>query len=137
MATPPLRAVPALHDLNRGFWTAGRRDELCLLRCPNCGYWVHPPRPMCPRCRQRALRWEATTGRATLYTYTVNHKAWNPDVPVPYVIGMVELPEQEGLRLTSEIVDCPVGDLSIGMPLHVTFAQQGEIYIPLFAPDRR
>ena len=131
----PLRRVPILDELNRGFWTAGRESELRLRRCPDCRYWVYPPRPICPRCWQRDLPWEATSGRATLYTYTVNYKVWNPDVRVPYVIGMVELIEQAGLRLSTNIVNCDVDDMYIGMPLHVTFEQQGEHFVPLFQPD--
>ena len=130
----PLRIVPTLSDLNRGFWTSGSDDELRLRRCENCRFWVHPPGPMCPRCRNRALRWETTSGNATLFTFTINHKAWNPEIPVPYVIGIVELPEQEGLRLTSNIVNCGVDVVRIGMPLRVTFEQQEEFFLPLFEP---
>lgn len=135
MVTMPLRRVPSLNDHNRGFWTGGRENELRLRRCQDCRFWMHPPAPICPRCRHAALRWEATSGRATLFTYTVNHKAWNPDVPVPYAIGIVELPEQEGLRLTSNIVHCDVDELFIGMPLRVSFEQQEELFIPVFGPD--
>jgi uncharacterized protein len=131
----PLRIVPTLHDRNRGFWTAGARDELHLLRCQACRYWIHPPGAMCPTCRQRDLQWEATSGKAVLYTYTLNHKAWNPLVPVPYIIAMVELPEQAGLRMTSNIVNCALDGLFIGMPLRVIFEQQDEFFIPLFEPD--
>jgi len=135
MPTLPSRAVPSLHDLNRGFWTGGAHGELRLRRCHDCGYWTHPPTPICPRCHRRDLRWEATAGTATLFTYTLNHKAWNPAVPVPYVIGIVQLPEQDDLRLTTNIVNSPVDDLHIDMPLRVVFEQQGEIFVPLFEPD--
>jgi uncharacterized protein len=130
-----LRTVPTLTDLNDGFWTFGRTNDLYLRRCEQCAFWIHPPRPMCPRCRHRELRWEATTGKASLFTFTVNHKAWNPEVPVPYVVAIVELPEQEALRMTSNIVNCDIDDISIGMALRVTFEQQGELFIPLFEPD--
>jgi len=134
--SPPLRRVPFLDELNTGFWTGGRDDELRLRHCSRCGYWVHPPRPVCPRCWARDLPWEATSGSGTLYTYTVNRKVWNPDVPVPYVIGMVELPEQAGLRLTTDIVHCQEDEVRIGMPLRVVFERQGEHFVPLFEPDR-
>ncbi len=130
----PLRRVPILDELNRGFWTAGSDGVLRLRRCQRCRYWVHPPRPICPRCWQRDLPWEPTSGRATLYTYTINRRMWNPDVAVPYVIAMVELPEQAGLRLTTNIVNCAAEDLYIGLPLRVTFEQQGEHFVPLFEP---
>ena len=137
MTTPPARSVPTLSESNRGFWTAGADDELRLRRCQNCRHWVHPPTSVCPKCGQRDMRWEPTSGKATLYSFTVNRKAWNPDVPVPYVIGMVELPEQVGLRMTSNIVNCEVDQVYIGMPLRATFERHGDVYVPLFEPDRR
>lgn len=135
MTAIPARLVPTLHDLNRGFWTGGREHELRIRRCQRCGFWAHPPTLVCPKCWHRDLRWEATAGTATLYTFTLNHKAWNPDVPVPYVIAIVELPEQAALRLTTNIVNGAPEDLHIGMPLRVTFEQHGELFIPLFEPD--
>ena len=132
---PPLRRVPRIHELNRGFWTSGDDGTLRLRRCADCGYWVHPPRPICPKCWGRDLPWSGTSGTATLYSYTVNRKAWNPDVVVPYVIGLVELPEQAGLRMSTNIVNCDGDDLSIGMALRVVFEQQGEHFVPLFEPD--
>lgn len=131
-----LRRVPILDGSNRGFWTAGRDGCLRLRRCASCGFWVHPPRPACPKCWHRDLPWEPTAGKATLYTFTVNRKAWNPDVALPYALGIVELPEQAGLRLTTNIINCDVDDLVVGMPLQVVFEQQGEHFIPLFEPDR-
>jgi uncharacterized OB-fold protein len=133
--SPTVRRVPVLDDLNREFWTAGRDDVLRLRRCANCQLWLHPPRPVCPKCWGRDVAWEATNGRGSLYSFTVNHKAWSPDLPVPYVIGMVELEEQVGLRLTSNIVHCGTDDLVLGMPLRVVFEQQGDIFVPLFEPD--
>jgi uncharacterized protein len=133
---PPLRRIPTLHELNRGFWTAGHDNTLRLRHCAHCGYWVHPPRPICPRCWGRELPWDATSGRATLYSYTINRKAWNPEVTVPYVIGMVELPEQAGLRMTTNIVHCDPDDVHIGMALRVVFEQHGEHFVPLFEPDK-
>ena len=135
MASPPLRTVPILQERNRGFWTSGADGVLRMQRCQHCRHWSYPPNAACPKCRRRDLGWEATTGRATLYSYTLNYKAWNPDVPVPYIVAMVELPEQVGLRMTTNIVNCATGDLVIDMPLRVTFEQQGEIFIPLFEPD--
>jgi uncharacterized protein len=132
----PLRSLPDLTERNRGFWTGGRDGRLHVCRCRACGHWQHPPAARCPRCRGDDLGWEAVSGQAVLLTYTTNRKAWNPDVPVPYVIGIVELPEQVGLRLTTNIVNCPPVDVRIGMALRVTFEQQGECYVPLFEPAR-
>jgi len=52
------------------------------------------------------------------------------------VLAIVEFPEQEGLRLTTVIVNCPVDDVYIGMPLQVTFEahEDDDVWIPLFEP---
>jgi hypothetical protein len=46
----------------------------------------------------------------------------------------VELPEQAGLRLTTNIVGCAPNDVEIGMPVEVTFETFEDIALPLFRP---
>ena len=53
---------------------------------------------------------------------------------MPYVIASVELPEQTGLRLMTNIVDVPPDDVAIGMPVSVRFERVGETFVPLFGP---
>ena len=42
---------------------------------------------------------------------------------LPYVVAVVELEEQAGLRMTSTIVDCGEGDLKVGLPVAVEFQE--------------
>jgi uncharacterized OB-fold protein len=70
-----------------------------------------------------------------VFTYTVNHHPFNPAVPVPYLIAIVELVEQHGLRFTTNLVNCASEDAAIGLPVRVVFEQHGEVYVPLFEPD--
>jgi hypothetical protein len=75
------------------------------------------------------------SGDAALYSYTVNHQAWMPGPELPYVVAIVELPEQEGLRLTTNLVNCDLDAIAIGMPVRVTFENHDdEVWIPLFEP---
>ena len=138
-AEVPFRILPALTDLNREFWTAGSRGELRFLRCNACSYFNHPPTPICPVCHSKDLASHTVSGRATLHTYTVNYQPWMPGPELPYVIAIVELPEQAGLRLTTNVVNCAHEDLQIGMALRVTFEHhrdgEDQISIPLFEPD--
>src|SRR5919198_2136901 len=130
---PPL---PALEPETERFWRACRAGRLEIVRCHACGWYIHPPRPLCPRCRARDLAWEAVSGRATLVSYTVNHQRWIPGMHVPYIIGLVELVEQSGLRLTTNVVGCSPDAARIGIPLRVTFrAASDEVALPLFEPD--
>ena len=64
------------------------------------------------------------SGRGTVFTYTVNHQPFNPAVPVPYVIAIVELEEQAGLRIATNIVDCEPESVCIGLPVEVRFERQ-------------
>ena len=88
----------------RALLAGGADGELRFLRCGACGYWIHPPAPICPQCHSKKLAPEAVSGRASLHTYTVNHQPWIPGFDPPYVIAIVELAEQEGLRLTTNVV---------------------------------
>jgi uncharacterized OB-fold protein len=135
MADEPFRILPRVTPENEHFWTGGAEGELRFLRCQACGHWIHPPAPICPACLSRELAPEAVSGRATLHTYTVNHQPWYPGFDPPYVVAIVELPEQEGLRLTTNVVNCPVEDVRIGMPLRVVFEHREDVHLPLFEPD--
>ncbi|ULE33378.1 Zn-ribbon domain-containing OB-fold protein [Mycobacterium sp. IDR2000157661] len=135
----PTRMLPPLDDINRAFWTGGSGGQLLIDRCPRCALWVSPPAADCPAC-DAALEAHAVSGSGTVFTYTVNHQPFNPAVPVPYVIAIVELDEQPGLRLATNIVDCEPDSVRIGMPVEVRFechSAGGEpAYVPVFAPRR-
>lgn len=134
MVSGPARIVPPLDDDNREFWTSGALGELRLPYCATCERFVFPLSLTCPTCDGSAA-YRPLSGRGRVFTYTVNHHRYHPEVPVPYVIGIVELLEQEGLRFTTNIVNCPVESVDIGLPVRVVFEQQGEAYVPLFEPD--
>ena len=127
--------LPALEPESERFWRACRAGRLEITRCRACGWYIHPPRPVCPRCQAREVSWEAVSGRATVVSYTVNHQRWMPGMEVPYTIGLVELVEQADLRLTTNLVGC-ADAVEIGMPVRVTFREvSDEIALPLFEPD--
>lgn len=130
------RPIPALEPRTEAFWRACRAGRLEFTHCVACDYFIHPSRPICPKCRGRNLCVRAVSGRARLYSYTVNHKAWYPGQPVPYVIGLVELVEQHGLRLVTNIVNCPIEQVEIGMTLRVVFENvSDDVALPLFEPE--
>ena len=134
----PFRLLPAVTSENEHFWRGGADGELRLLRCEACAEYIHPPAPVCGACLGWQLRPESVSGRATLLTFTVNHHPWIPGFDPPYVIAIVELVEQPGLRLTTNLVECREEDLSIGMPLSVVFEEREDgIFLPLFRPLSR
>ena len=95
-----------------------------------------PSRPQCADCGG-STAYEATSGKGTVFTHTTNAHPYNPAVPVPYNISIVELVEQVGLRFTTNVVECPPEAVRIGMPVRVAFEQHGEVFVPVFVPDPR
>lgn len=137
-APTPFRILPRVTDENEHFWRGGREGELRFLRCGACGYWLHPPGPVCPMCLSRDLAPAAVSGDAVVHTFTVNAQPWIPTFDPPYVVAIVELPEQAGLRLTTNIVGCDPDEVAIGMAVHVRFEHHDdngyEVWLPLFEP---
>jgi uncharacterized OB-fold protein len=133
VSTTPFRVQPLLDDDNRFFWTSGEDGRLRFLRCQACGYWLHPPVPRCPACGSRDLAPEAVSGRAEVFSCTVNHQPWDGSTE-PWSIAIVAFPEQEGLRLTTNVVGCPPEDVHIGMAVQVAFEQHDDVFFPVFEP---
>jgi len=124
-----------LTDENRFFWTSGADGKLRFLRCTACDNFIHPPSPVCDKCLCMQLEVTAVSGRATLAAVTVNHQMWMPNMEPPYTIGIVEIEEQDSVRLTTNIVDCDEADLAIGMPLEVAFQAYEDVFLPVFRPS--
>src|SRR3546814_10707666 len=76
------RTLPALDATNRFYWTSGQDGVLRMLRCQDCGFWLHPPRPICPECLSKALAPEVLTGRGEIFSFTLNAKSWGPGMEV-------------------------------------------------------
>jgi uncharacterized protein len=134
MTVVAARIIPPLDDDNREFWTGGATGQLRLPFCAACSRWVFPPLLRCRDCSRPAV-YAPVSGKGQVFTYTVNHHPFNPEVPVPYVIAIVELVEQKGLRFTTDIVNCTIDTVTIGLPVRVVFEQQGDVFVPLFEPD--
>lgn len=136
MSNKPFRVLPRLDDTNREFWTAGERGELRFWRCQHDGYWIHPPSPRCPQCLSEDIAIETASGRGVVHSFTVNHQPWNPTMPARYVIALVQLEEQAGLRLMTNLVDVEPDDVRVDMPVEVTFEQYDDTWLPMFRPPR-
>jgi uncharacterized OB-fold protein len=134
-ASSPPQARPS--PLTEFFWAGIRDRRLLILRCQACGHYVHYPRPICERCLSTDLSPEQVSGLATLYSYTVVMQAFHPYYldKLPYVLAVVELAEEPGLRFTTNIVNCAEEDLAIGMAVEVVFTEVvSEVVLPLFRP---
>lgn len=129
------RLLPEIDDVNAPYWTGGAGGELRVAYCRSCRRYLHPPQADCPNCGS-ALEFVAVSGNGVLFSYTVAHQQFHPDVPTPFVIALVELDEQPGLRMAANLVDCDLDSLVCGIPVQVRFEQHDSAFVPVFAPTR-
>jgi uncharacterized OB-fold protein len=129
--------VPAPSALTAFFWDAARAGRLEIQRCNNCARYQHPPEPVCHYCLSFDLGSGEVSGRGTVYSYEIATQAFHPYFAdkIPYVIAVVELDEQPGLRLLTNLVDFPEEVLAVDARVQVQFrALTTEISLPVFGP---
>ena len=146
--TAPLEGVPLpdlerLPDYEQGFWEGSRNGELRVQRCADCGLFRHLPTPMCPQCSSLAYDWTKVSGRGFVYSYVIVRHPVHPAIAekeqVPYNVCMIELEEQEGLRICSNVLKVAPEDIHVDMPVEVTFipsVDEPEVVLPVFVPAR-
>jgi uncharacterized OB-fold protein len=88
---------------------------------------------MCRACRGRDLAPVEVTGRGVIYSYTVNHQRWLPDLEVPYAIVLVEFPAHPGVRVAGRLRGSDPEDVRVGAEVEVGFEPgPGGFAIPSF-----
>ncbi|MEO3888254.1 Zn-ribbon domain-containing OB-fold protein [Nonomuraea sp. B5E05] len=130
-----MKPVPKPTPETQPFWDGTAAGELRIQRCQTCARHYFYPRPSCPHCGGDQVEWVRASGRATLYSYVINHRpAPGFEDDAPYTIAVVEL--EEGVRMMSNIVGVPSApeNLSLDMELRVVFEQRGDVHVPLFEP---
>ena len=130
---PPIKA-PQIDDSTQEFWDAARRGVLRIKHCNACGANHYYPRPFCPTCWSTDVEWIDAAGTGTLYTYSVVHANDLPSFRyrLPYVVAMVDL--DEGPRMETNLVECPLDQIRVGMRVAVVFEDEGELVLPRFRP---
>lgn len=120
-----------------GFWRSLADGRLAVCRCQSCGLWLHPPLERCRRCGGPTA-FEPASGRGSVYSYIVVH---HPAVPgfteqLPYVVGLVELDEQPGLRLPVRLVGVHPDQASVGSRVEAEIVDHpgGTYRVAVFRP---
>ncbi|HSD54947.1 MAG TPA: OB-fold domain-containing protein [Burkholderiales bacterium] len=131
----PAKPLPRITPDTQPFWDALRLRRFELPFCADCGKPHLPAGPVCPFCFCDRLEWRTASGRGTISTWTVVHKAWFPAFAreVPYNVVQVEL--DEGPRLTASVVGIANERLAVGLPVVVDFDDVSpEVTLPRFRP---
>lgn len=97
-----------------------QRYRLEAAKCTKCGKMSFPPRLVCSGCG--AKEFDKTkmsdTGKIISYT-TIRVAPANFSDQVPYSIAIVE--SDNGIRVTTQVVDCDPEDLKIGKKVKFVF----------------
>ncbi len=123
------------HDSKHLF--RGWLDETLLInRCDACSRFQHPPKPICPSCWSTSLTPTEVSGRGLIHLVMLLHQGPPaPDVDYakgPHPVVSVELEEQEGLRFTSTVIDCPLEEVRIGLEVELTWIDRFGAPFPVF-----
>jgi uncharacterized OB-fold protein len=136
-ASGTTKPLPELEGHAGDFYGFCKQRDLRFQRCTECRAWRHVPREMCAECGSFAWEWEPSSGRGRVFTWTVVGRALHPafQQDTPYAPTVVEM--DEGVRLLSQVVDCPSGELEIGMPVEVVFDDvTDDVTLPKFRRAR-
>jgi uncharacterized OB-fold protein len=115
------KPLPHIDEESRPWWEAAQRHELYIQKCRDCGDLRYHPRALCTNCLSSNTEWIKCKGRGHIYTFTVTNQnqASGFRDTLPYVLAWVQL--DEGLKLMTNIVDCPPEQVKIDMPVEVVF----------------
>lgn len=124
---------PAVTEETAPFWAAARAGRLVVERCTACGAESFPLYGICRQCRSRAVEVVDVTGPGRIYSYTINHQRWLPDMEVPFAIVLVEFPDHPGVRVVGRLRGIEPQDVAIGMEVAVGFEEgPGGFSVPSF-----
>lgn len=127
--------LPTPDETTEEYWAAAADGRLLIKRCADCMRTHAYPRPFCPHCWSDAVEWVEASGRASVYTFSIVRQNDLPPFKewLPYVAAIVDL--EEGPRLMTNIVDCPIEDVRIGMEVELATREADDITVPVFRPS--
>jgi uncharacterized protein len=131
------KPIPVPQPESDRYWEGTRRRELWLRKCLDCGDAYFYPRDICPKCHSRKTDWIRASGRGTVFTFAIVHRAPHPGFgpDAPYITAIIEL--EEGPKIPSNLVGIEADPemIAIGMPVQVIYEKvTDEITLPKFEP---
>ncbi len=120
------KPLPVPTPTSAPFWHGLAEGVVRLQRCEDCAAWIFYPRSRCSHCLGDRLTWHDVDGMGTLYTYTIARQPTSPHFAdeVPQKLAIVEL--EQGVRMTSTLVNVDEKNIRIGMRLKPYFDRVDE-----------
>lgn len=139
MITPEQAAakpLPVPDADTAAFWAGLTRGELLLQHCLSCSAVHYYQQGMCRLCGSTHLEHRAASGRGTVHSFSVVHRAPGPAFKdeTPYAVLLVAL--EEGPRMISRLIagsDPAAVDFDMAVQL-VCVPAGDDVSLPYFRP---
>ena len=129
-----MKPVPQITPLTRPYWDAAASGELHVQSCAQCSRVFLFARPWCPFCWAPEPKWKKVSGRGEVIACTIvtqaPYESYAQDGP--YALAIIKL--EEGPQLMTNIVNCPLEKVKVGIKVQAVFERRGDIVIPQFTP---
>ena len=102
-----------------GYLSIGDDPHLVASECESCGALFFDRRNACANCGRRGFRSRRLANEGALRAFTIVHRA-TPDVPVPYVSGIVDLDGGGVVKANIVGIDPEPGNVALGMKVRLT-----------------
>ena len=73
-------------------------------------------------------------GTGKVYTFTVNHQPWLPDMAVPFALAVVDVDGAPGVRVTAPVSTDQPETVQIGQRMQIRFEPSGDVWLPQWQP---
>lgn len=104
------------------------RYNLIGSKCECCGKVFFPKRSICPHCRRASMGKMSeykVSKVGKVFSYSIVYEApVENNILKPYAVAMIET--NDGIKITGQIVDADLNEISIGMPVRVVFRKINE-----------
>jgi uncharacterized OB-fold protein len=130
------KPLPRIDPLTRPFWDHAKAGRLAVQACRSCGDLHFPPSPVCPKCLSSEQEWRVVSGRGTLMSWVVYHRAyWDAfKDDLPYAVCLVAL--EAGPLFAANFARGTTAEPAVGAAMHVVFEPAtDEVTLPQFAFD--
>lgn len=97
-----------------------QRYRLEANQCTKCGKIFFPPRLICSKCKSREFGTVKLPEEGKIFSFTIIRTSSSEFREYsPFAIAIIEL--DNGVKLTTQVVDCNFEDLEIGKRIKIVF----------------
>jgi uncharacterized OB-fold protein len=102
------------------YWENVRTQGFSLPQCQACQVFHFYLRPACPACGSLDIKAVVTSGRGSLYSFSIVYRAPSAafEKDVPYVVAIVAT--DEGPHLMTRLIKVKTEDVKVGMRVVVS-----------------